>query len=164
MSSPQPTDTDVTMMRRALQLAKQAWTAGEVPIAAILYRGDELIAAAHNTRETDADPTAHAELVAIRDAARQIGDWRLNEYSLAVTLEPCPMCAGAIVNARVGRVIYGATDPKAGAVDTLYTICSDERLNHQPTIVASVLADECGQMLKGFFEERRHANREARKS
>ncbi|MBI1373802.1 MAG: tRNA-specific adenosine deaminase [Phycisphaera sp.] len=146
-------------MRKALTMAQRAWDMGEVPIGAIVYRGDEVIAEAHNTRESDADPTGHAELLAIRAAARAIGDWRLNDCSLAVTLEPCPMCAGAIVNARVGRVIYGATDPKAGAVETLYRLCDDDRLNHRAVLLPGVMAEECGRMLRDFFEERRRAKR-----
>lgn len=159
MTDSQPTDIDVAMMRKALTMAQRAWDMGEVPIGAIVYRGDEVIAEAHNTRESDADPTGHAELLAIRAAARAIGDWRLNDCSLAVTLEPCPMCAGAIVNARVGRVIYGATDPKAGAVETLYRLCDDDRLNHRAVLLPGVMAEECGRMLRDFFEERRRAKR-----
>jgi tRNA(adenine34) deaminase len=114
-----------------------------------------LIAAAHNRRHHGHDPTAHAEIDAIRAAAEAIGDWRLNECTLAVTLEPCPMCAGAIVNARVGRLIYGAADPKAGAVASLYRLCDDARLNHRPRVVRGVLAEPCGAVLRRFFAARR---------
>ena len=112
---PAVSDVDVRMMERAISLARQAALNGEVPIAAIVYRGEEILAEAANNRERAADPTGHAEVVAIREAGRKLGEWRLSECSMVVTLEPCPMCAGATVNARIGRLIYGATDPKAGA-------------------------------------------------
>lgn len=146
---------DLAMMHRAIELARQAETVDEVPIGAVVYRGDEIIAEAHNLRESDRDPTAHAELMAIRQAAAAIGDWRLNDCSLAVTLEPCPMCAGAIVNARVGRLIFGARDPKAGAVETLFELCTDSRLNHRVEMVGGVMEAECGEMLRAFFRQRR---------
>lgn len=142
-------------MRLALDQAKAAVALGEVPIGAVVYRGEELLASAFNLRATGPDPTAHAEILVLREAATKVGDWRLNECSLAVTLEPCAMCAGAIVNARIGNLVYGATDPKAGAVESLYTICSDPRLNHRPTIVRGVLAEECGEVLRAFFRDRR---------
>jgi len=126
-----------------------------------VYRGTAVIAEAANNHEATKDPTGHAELVAIRDAGRRLGGWRLAECSLAVTLEPCPMCAGAIVNARVGRVIYGATDPKAGACETLYRITSDPRLNHRPAIHGGVLAGRCGALLSEFFRRRRAEKRGA---
>jgi len=147
----------VTMMRRALVEARRAERMAEVPVGAVVYRGAELVAAGWNLRETLDDPTAHAELIAIRRAAAALGDWRLNDCTLAVTLEPCAMCAGTIVNARVGHVIYGATDPKAGAVESLYELCNDGRLNHRPIITSDVLADECGAILKRFFRARRAA-------
>jgi tRNA(adenine34) deaminase len=149
----------VTMMRRALVEAHRAWRMNEVPVGAVVYRGHELIATGWNLRETLDDPTAHAELIAIRRAAAALGDWRLNDCSLAVTLEPCAMCAGTIVNARVGHVIYGATDPKAGAVESLYELCADARLNHRAQVTAGVLADECGDVLRRFFQARRAARR-----
>lgn len=156
-----PTDTDRSMMRRALRLARQAASIGETPIAAVIYDTDtgEILAEAHNTRETQRDPLGHAELLAIRDAARAVGDWRLNHCTLVVTLEPCPMCAGAIVNARVGRLVYGAPDPKAGAVNTLFCLCNDERLNHRLDAIPGVMASSSARLLKEFFRERREANK-----
>jgi len=151
----QTTERDLRMMRRALELAQKSAAADEVPVGAVLYRGDQIIAEAHNLREAVNDPTGHAELVAIRSAAKALKTWRLSDCSLAVTLEPCPMCAGAIVQARVGRLVYGATDPKAGAVHTLYNLCTDRRLNHNVEIVSGVLANEASELLKAFFRRRR---------
>jgi len=148
------------MMFRALVEARRAGGVGEVPVGAAIYRGPTLVAAAGNRRHHAHDPTAHAELEAIRLAAARIGDWRLSECTLAVTLEPCPMCAGAIVNARVGTLIYGASDPKAGAVESLYRLCDDARLNHRPRVVGGVLADPCGAILTDFFARRRAGRRE----
>ncbi len=144
-------------MVRAIELAKEAASVGEVPVGAVIYRTEtgETIAGAHNRRETDDDPTAHAEIIAIRDAAAKIGDWRLNECTLVVTLEPCVMCAGAIVNARVGRLVFGASDPKAGAVGSLYEIPADTRLNHRPPVIKGVMDQACGDLLRAFFRERR---------
>ncbi|MGP1273316.1 MAG: nucleoside deaminase [Phycisphaerales bacterium] len=148
---------DEAMMQRALDLAHEATRLGEVPVGAVVYRTDtgEILAEAFNRRETDSDPSAHAEFLAIREACRAIGDWRLNACSLAVTLEPCPMCAGLIVNARVGRVIYGAADPKAGACRSLYELTTDPRLNHRVTLVPGVMAAEAGELLRAFFRDRR---------
>ena len=112
-------DVDVRMMERAIELARRAALDGEVPIAAVIYRGEEILGEAANNREAAQDPTGHAEIVAMREAGKKLGEWRLEGCSMAVTLEPCPMCAGALVNARLGRLIYGATDPKAGACETL---------------------------------------------
>ncbi len=148
-------EQDEFLMRAALEQARLAEEAGEVPIGCVVAMDGEIIASAHNRRILDSDPTAHAEVLAVRAAAGVIGDWRLDKCELAVTLEPCCMCAGAIVLARVGRLIYGATDPKAGGVETLYEICSDSRLNHSPEIVAGVLADDCGEILTNFFRQRR---------
>ncbi|MGD9693729.1 MAG: nucleoside deaminase [Phycisphaerales bacterium] len=158
---PKPTDADRAMMRRALRLARRAASLGEAPIGAVIYDTDtgELLAEAHNTRETLRDPLGHAELLAIRDAAKALGDWRLNHCTLVVTLEPCPMCAGAIVNARVGRLVYGAPDPKAGAVHTLYTICADKRLNHRIDAVPGVMAKSSATLLRKFFQARREAKK-----
>ncbi len=142
-------------MREALAQAAAAEKLGDVPIGAVILRGDEIIASAHNRRIIDADPTAHAEMLAIRAAAEAIGDWRLNGCTMIVTLEPCCMCAGAMVLARMDRVVYGATDPKAGAVDTLYKLCGDERLNHRIEVVSGVLADKCGAILTNFFKIQR---------
>ncbi len=114
-----------------------------------------MLAEAHNLRETRQDPTAHAEILALREAAEKIGSWRLENCTLAVTLEPCPMCAGALVNARVPRLVYGAADPKMGCVDTLNTLCTEPRFNHRLEVVSGVLAEECGEILRAFFRERR---------
>jgi tRNA(adenine34) deaminase len=150
-----PLEVDEHAMRRALAEAEAAAVHGDVPIGAVVVRNGEVIAARHNERELTGDPTAHAEVLALRDAAAVVGHWRLLDCTLYVTLEPCVMCAGALVNARIGRVVYGATDPKAGAVDSLYQVCGDERLNHRPPVVRGVLADECGRVLKAFFAARR---------
>lgn len=153
MLLPQPEDLDY--MRMALAEAQAAAAAGEVPVGAIIVCNDRVIAAAHNQRETLRDPTAHAEMIAITQAAESLGAWRLEGCTLYVTLEPCPMCAGAIVQSRVPRVVYGAVDPKAGAVESLYTLLSDERLNHRPEVTGSVLAEPCGEILTSFFRARR---------
>ncbi len=142
-------------MRSAIEQARIAEGLGDVPIGAVVARNGEIIASAYNRRIIDADPTAHAEMLAIRAAADAIGDWRLTGCTLAVTLEPCPMCAGAIVLARIDRLVYGAADPKAGAVKTLYQICSDTRLNHQVEVVPGILADECSRLLTDFFQRQR---------
>jgi tRNA(adenine34) deaminase len=144
-------------MREAIDEAKKALSMDEVPIGCVIVHeaSGQIIGRGYNRRETDADPTAHAEIIALRDAARRTGHWRLLDCAVIVTLEPCPMCAGAIVNARIPRLIYGCDDPKAGAVRTLYKICEDARLNHRVEVVTSVLADECGQLLKDFFKAQR---------
>lgn len=148
---------DESMMRRALQLAAHAATLGEVPVGAVVYQeSGEILAEAFNTREASKEPHAHAEFLAILQACKARGDWRLNDCSLAVTLEPCPMCAGLIVNSRVGRVVFGATDPKAGAVVTLHQLLSDPRLNHRPQVVGGVLASEAGNLLTEFFRSLRN--------
>ena len=143
------------LMGLAINQAAQATAAGDVPVGAVVARGGAVIAAAHNRRALDGDPTAHAEMLAIRSAAEALGDWRLDGCELVVTLEPCCMCAGAIVLARLDRVIYGADDPKAGAVETLYQICSDARLNHVVEVVSGVRAEECGKLLTDFFRAQR---------
>jgi tRNA(adenine34) deaminase len=158
------TAQDVDMMRLAIEQARAAWALEEVPVGAIVYRNDEILAVAHNLRESDSDPTAHAEILALRTAAQKIGEWRLNDCTLVVTLEPCPMCAGAIVNARVGRLVYGAHDPKMGAVESLYKICDDHRLNHRPQVIRGVLAPECRGILRDFFKQRRKENKLARQA
>jgi tRNA(adenine34) deaminase len=158
-----PTDAtklDLAMMERALALAAEAAALGEVPVGAVVYRGETIIAEAANNREATEDPAGHAELVAMRAAGRALGHWRLTDCSLAVTLEPCPMCAGAAVNARIGRLIYGATDPKAGACDTLYRIPTDPRLNHEVTVIGGVLAERSQALLQAFFEERRPSDQQ----
>lgn len=139
----------------ALQQAEQAYREQEVPVGAVIIQGERVIAAAYNQREQLRDPTAHAEMIAITQAATAVGGWRLEGCSLYVTLEPCPMCAGAIVQARIPRVVYGATDPKAGAVNTLYHLLDDYRLNHRAQVVAGILAQPCGAILTQFFAERR---------
>lgn len=148
-------DIDSMMMTRALELAAEAATRGEVPVGAVLYRGETIIAEAANAREASGDPTGHAEMVVLRAAGERLGSWRLNDCSLAVTLEPCPMCAGAMVNARLGRLVYGCTDPKAGACQTLYAIPTDERLNHRVQVVAGIMTGQCARLLKEFFQQRR---------
>jgi tRNA(adenine34) deaminase len=130
----------------------------EVPVGAVVVYQDRVIAAAHNQREMLHDPTAHAEMIAITQAAEQLQDWRLEDCTLYVTLEPCPMCAGAIVQARLPRLVFGATDPKAGACVSLYTIVTDERLNHRVMVIGGVLERECGAILKDFFARKRMQN------
>jgi tRNA(adenine34) deaminase len=134
-------------MRLALQ--------DEVPIGAVIVHNDRVIASAHNQREQLRDPTAHAEMIAITQAAGALDSWRLEDCTLYVTLEPCPMCAGAIVLARIPRLVYGAADPKAGAVQSLYHLLSDPRLNHRAELVPGVLVDSCGELLSRFFQEKR---------
>jgi len=144
-------------MQEAIAEARGALAMDEVPVGCVILHlpTDRIIGRSHNRRETDGDPTAHAEMIALREAATGLGHWRLNECAMAVTLEPCPMCAGAIVNARVARVIYGCDDPKAGAIRTLYQICDDPRLNHRAEITGGVMAEECAKLLSEFFKERR---------
>ncbi len=142
-------------MKLALEEAEQALREEEVPIGAVIVHENRVIARAHNQREQLHDPTAHAEMIAITQAAESLGGWRLNDCTLYVTLEPCPMCAGAIVQARLSRVVYGAPDPKAGAVNTLYELLSDDRLNHQAEIVSGVLHQPCSDILSRFFQEKR---------
>jgi tRNA(adenine34) deaminase len=146
---------DIAAMRLAIEEAVAAQVHGDVPIGAIVVRDGQVVARRHNERELTGDPTAHAEVLALRDAAEVVGHWRLTDCTLYVTLEPCVMCAGALVNARIGKVVYGATDPKAGAVESLYEVCADARLNHRPPVERGVLADECGALLKQFFAAKR---------
>lgn len=150
---------DLRMMRRALRLAAGAATRGEVPIAAVVWRerdgAIEVVSEAANDREASGDPTGHAEIVALRRAGERLGSWRLTGCSMAVTLEPCPMCAGALVNARLDRCVFGASDPKAGACGTLYRIAEDPRLNHRVTVAGGVLAEESIALLQRFFRRRR---------
>jgi tRNA(adenine34) deaminase len=142
-------------MRLALREAEAALAENEVPVGAVVVHGGRVIAAAHNQREQLHDPTAHAEMIAITQAAGALGSWRLEDTTLYVTLEPCAMCSGAIVLARVPLVVYGATDPKAGAVASLYHLLEDQRLNHRAEVVGGVLAGPCGEMLTRFFAEKR---------
>ena len=153
--STEPITSHQEAMRLALVEAVAAEVHGDVPIGAVVVRDGVVIAHRHNERELTGDPTAHAEVLALRDAAAAVGHWRLLDCTLYVTLEPCVMCAGALVNSRIGAVVFGATDPKAGAVESLYHVCADERLNHRPPVEGGVLAAECGQLLKAFFAARR---------
>ena len=142
-------------MNLALEDANQAMREDEVPIGAIVVHDNRVIARAYNQREQLRDPTAHAEMIAITQAAEALQSWRLDDCTLYVTLEPCPMCAGAIVLARIPTVVYGAADPKAGAVRSLYRLLDDDRLNHRCLIVSGVLAEPCRQILTQFFQEQR---------
>ncbi len=142
-------------MSAALDAARLAESWSDVPVGAAVFRGSEIVAVGSNERERTGDPTAHAEIVAIRRAAVEIGSWNLTGLAMAVTLEPCAMCAGAIVNARLDRLIIGAADLKAGAVGSLYNICQDARLNHELDVAWDVRADECGALLKNFFRTKR---------
>jgi tRNA(adenine34) deaminase len=146
---------DDYFMRLALREAERALEHDDVPIGAVLVRDGELVAAAHNERELRQDPTAHAEIVALREAARAAGSWRLLDTAVYVTLEPCAMCAGALVLARVARVVYGASDPKAGACGSVLDVLGEPRLNHRPEVAGGLLADECGELLSAFFASRR---------
>jgi tRNA(adenine34) deaminase len=146
---------DAYYMRLALREARRALAHEDVPIGAVLVRGEEVLAAAHNERELRADPTAHAEILALREGSRALGSWRLLDCTLYVTLEPCAMCAGAIVLARVERVVFGATDPKAGAAGSVLDVLSEPRLNHRSEVLSGVLAPDCGQLLSAFFGSRR---------
>ena len=149
------TCSDEYFMRLALTEAQAALEHEDVPIGAVVVRGGIVIARAHNQRELLNDPTAHAEIIALTQAASAVESWRLTGCTLFVTLEPCVMCAGALVLARVARLVYGAIDPKAGACESLYRITEDERLNHRIPVTNGVLADECGEILREFFRARR---------
>lgn len=142
-------------MRLALQEAEHAYLEDEVPVGAVIVQGERVLAAAHNQRIQLRDPTAHAEVVAITQAAAALGDWRLKDCSLYVTLEPCVMCAGAILQARIPLVAYGAVDPKAGAVDSLFRLLTDSRLNHRAVVLPQVLGEACGELLSRFFQAKR---------
>ena len=146
---------DEHFMRAALEEAAKAAARGEVPVGAVVVRDGAIVSRAHNLRETAQDPTAHAELIAVRKAAARFRSWRLVEATVYVTLEPCPMCAGMLVNARVPRVVWGADDPKAGALRSLFSLGDDPRLNHRLEMVGGVLADECGEALREFFQRLR---------
>ncbi len=145
----------VVAMRAALSEARAAPAHGDVPVGAVVVRDGEIVAARHNERELSSDPTAHAEVLALRDAAATLGRWRLDDCTLVVTLEPCVMCAGAALNARIGALVYGAADLKGGATASLYNVCADPRLNHNPPVVHGVLASESARLLEEFFAERR---------
>ena len=147
---------DETFMRRALELARRAWDEGEVPVGAVLVRDGEIVAEGWNRPIVSHDPTAHAEIQALRAAGQALGNYRLSDTTLYVTLEPCPMCAGAIVHARVGRVVYAADDPRSGAAGSVFDLLpSDERFNHRTACEGGLLAEEAGDMLRAFFRERR---------
>jgi len=142
-------------MEMALEEARAALEEKEVPIGAVIVHGEQIIARAHNQREQLRDPTAHAEMIAITQAAAALGSWRLEDCALYVTLEPCPMCAGAIVQARIPLVVYGAADPKAGAVQSLFRMLDDPRLNHRALAIGGILAGPCGEILSRFFQRQR---------
>ena len=142
-------------MTLALAEARAAAQEGEVPVGAVTIVSGLVVASRHNERERTADPTAHAEMLALRDTAAAIGNWRLSDVTVVVTLEPCPMCAGALIAARVGRLVFGASDPRAGACGTLYNLCADPRLNHELEVTDGVRADECGALLTSFFTGKR---------
>jgi tRNA(adenine34) deaminase len=144
-------------MQHAIAEARQALAEGEVPIGAVVIHepSGRIIGRGHNQRQNQNDPTAHAEMIALRQAAGELQSWRLLDCVLAVTLEPCPMCAGALVNARVPRLVYGCADPKAGAVRSLFRLCEDDRLNHRVAIEEGVLAEECADLLRKFFQAQR---------
>ncbi|MEL6985541.1 MAG: tRNA adenosine(34) deaminase TadA [Actinomycetota bacterium] len=142
-------------MRLAMLEAARATEHDDVPVGAVVIRDGMVIASRHNERELTGDPTAHAEVLALRDAAREVGSWRLDDCTMVVTLEPCLMCAGAAVNARLGRLVYGAADMAAGACLSLYNVCDDPRLNHRIELTAGVEAEACGQLLRDFFAARR---------
>lgn len=146
---------DERFMQQALEEARQAAEEGEVPIGAVVVYDGEVVARAHNRRETEADPSAHAEFSAMLQAANVLGRWRLTGCTVYVTLEPCLMCAGLMINARIDRCVYGAADPKGGALGTLYDVSADPRLNHAFEVTTGVLADESAEMLRAFFRERR---------
>ena len=147
--------TDDELVVLALQEALNAPAHGDVPVGAVVWRDGEVVARRHNERERTGDPTAHAEMLALRDAAARLGGWRLDGATVAVTLEPCAMCAGALQQARVGRVVFGADDPKAGALGSLYNLGADPRLNHEFDVVPWVRADECAALLQQFFADLR---------
>jgi tRNA(adenine34) deaminase len=147
--------TDQAAMEAALVEARTARALGDVPVGAVVVRAGTIIARCHNEREQRQDPTAHAELLALRDASAVVGSWRLDDCTLVVTLEPCVMCAGALMNARIGRLVFGAADLKAGATGSLYNVCADPRLNHNPPVTHGVLAAESAALLSEFFTARR---------
>ena len=153
--SPNPLQPHDRWMRAALDRARVAYEQDEVPVGAVVVHGDRVVGEGYNQREALGDPTAHAEMIAITQAAESLGSWRLLDCTLYVTLEPCPMCAGAIVQARLPTVIYGTDDPKAGGCHTLYRITDDARLNHRATVIGGVLKEECRWLLQEFFRQQR---------
>jgi tRNA(adenine34) deaminase len=155
------TKEDEQYMRIAIDQAKIAEENGDVPIGAVIVHKNQIIAKAYNQREQLQDPTAHAEIIALTQAAAALENWHLNGCTMYVTLEPCPMCAGALVLSRVDKLVYGCDDPRTGAVKSLYTIVTDERLNHRLKVVSGVLADECTKQLQDFFQSRRSKDKES---
>jgi tRNA(adenine34) deaminase len=155
LTSTDLTSIDLTYMERAVAQAEAALLHDDVPVGAIVVHGTTIIAARHNERELTGDPSAHAEVLALREAADHVGSWRLDECTLYVTLEPCAMCAGAMVNARLGRVVYGTADPKAGAVDSHFHLLDGAVLNHRVEVTADIDAVRCGDLLRAFFRSRR---------
>ncbi len=152
---------DEKFMRKAIEQAQKAGKLGEVPIGAVIVRDGKIIARAHNLRQTTKDATAHAEVLAIKKASKKLDTWHLVDCTLYVTLEPCPMCSGAIINSRLNRVVFGATDPKAGCCGTFYNLPMDARFNHRPQeVVSNVLADECASLLTSFFADIRKSKAE----
>jgi tRNA(adenine34) deaminase len=156
-------EKDYKYMQMAVDEAMKAQALGEVPIGAIIVHDNEVIARAHNLRETTQNAVTHAELSAIQEACNALGSWRLEETTLYVTLEPCPMCAGAILQSRIPRVVYGARDPKGGCVDSLYRLLNDPRFNHECEVTEGVLGNECGEMLTSFFKDIRERKKKAKK-
>lgn len=154
-------EKDKVFMQMAIDEAMKAAEIGEVPIGAVIVYEDKVIARGHNLRETSQNAVTHAELSAIQDACKEIGSWRLEDTTLYVTLEPCPMCAGAILQSRIPRVVYGARDPKGGCVDSLYRLLNDHRFNHECDVTEGVLGDECGAMLTSFFKAIRERKKKA---
>lgn len=154
-SLPEPPINDAFFMTCALAEARQAWAAGEVPIGAVVVLDNEIVGCGYNQPIGQHDPTAHAEVLALRTAARRIGNYRLINATLYVTIEPCVMCAGAIVNARIKRLVYGATEERFGAVSSLFQLCSHRSLNHQVEVTSGILAEECRALMQNFFKQRR---------
>ena len=148
-------------MEEALRLAHQAWTLGEVPVGAVVVHAGQIVGRGYNAPISRHDPTGHAEIMALRDAARNLQNYRLPGCELYVTLEPCAMCAGAIMHARIARVVYGARDPKTGVCGSAIDLFAEQRLNHHTEVVGGVMADQCGALLSGFFEQRRRMQKEA---
>jgi len=155
-------DNDELWMRYAMQLAEKAWEQQEVPVGAVLVRGGIMLGEGYNQTLQQHDPSAHAEIMALRAAGRQVGNYRLPDSTLYVTLEPCAMCAGALVHARIGRVVFGAFDPKTGAAGSVFNLLSDERHNHQVTVQGGVLQSACAEQLQAFFRERRQQQKAAK--
>jgi len=149
---------DKAFMAQAIEEAKRALPSGDVPVGALVVREGKIIARAHNRREADSDPTAHAEVLALRGAAKELGTWRLDGCTVYITKEPCVMCAGAMMNARVERVVYGAPDPRYGAAWSVFNILDDDRLNHRCKVVSGIMADDCLELLSDFFEPKRPGN------